>query len=78
MDWKKIADRVYEMEYEIKLRNHKDTPVTIEVNEPIAGSWDMISSTYKAEKTAAWAAQFHVPVKPNGESVLRYRVRVTW
>lgn len=77
-DYKKIADRVYEMEFEIKLRNHKDTPVSIEVNEPIAGDWDMLSSTYKAEKTEAWAARFHVPVKPNGESVLKYRVRVKW
>jgi hypothetical protein len=77
-DYKKIADKVYEMEFEIKLRNHKDTPVTIEVNEPIAGDWEMLSSSYKAEKTEAFAAQFHVPVKPNGESVLKYRVRVHW
>jgi hypothetical protein len=77
-DYKKIADKVYEMEFEIKLRNHKDTPVTIEVNEPIAGDWEMLSSSYKAEKTEAFAARFHVPVKPNGESVLKYRVRVHW
>src|SRR5271169_6278956 len=66
-DFKKIADRVWEMEFEIKLRNHKDTPVTVEVNEPIGGDWEILSSTYKAKKTAAFAAQFNVPVKPNGE-----------
>lgn len=77
-DFKKIADRVYEMEFEITLRNHKDTPVTVEVNEPIGGDWEMLSSTYPAKKTAAFAAQFNVPVKPNGESVLKYRVRVHW
>ena len=27
---------------------------------------------------AAFAAQFNVPVKANGESVLTYRVRVKW
>jgi hypothetical protein len=77
-DYKKIADRVYEMEYSITLRNHKDAPVTVEVNEPIGGDWEMLSSSYPATKTAAFAAQFNVPVKPNGESVLTYRVRVHW
>lgn len=77
-DFKKIADRVYEMEYSITLRNHKDTPVTVQVNEPIGGDWEMLSSSFPATKTAAFAAQFNVPVKANGESVLTYRVRVRW
>ncbi len=77
-DFKKIADRVYEMEFEITLRNHKDTPITVEANEPIGGSWEMLSSTHKFTKTSAWAAQFQVPVDKNGTSVLKYRVRVTW
>jgi hypothetical protein len=77
-DFKKIADRVYEMEFEITLRNHKDTPITVEVNEPIGGDWEMLSSTFPAKKTAAFAAQFEVPVKANSESVLTYRVRVHW
>ncbi len=77
-DFQRISDRVYEMEYEITLRNHKDVPITVEVNEPIGGDWQMLSSTYKAEKTAAFAAQFEVPVEKDGTSVLRYRVRVHW
>lgn len=77
-DFKKIADRVYEMEYEITLRNHKDTAVTIQVNEPIGGSWEMLSSSFPAKKTGAFAAQFDVPVSANGEAVLKYRVRVQW
>jgi hypothetical protein len=78
IDFKKIADRVYEMEFAITLRNHKDTPIHVEVNEPIGGDWEMLSSTYEAKKTAAFAAQFDLPVKPNGETVLKYRVRVHW
>jgi hypothetical protein len=77
-DYQRISDRVYEMEYEITLRNHKDTPITVEVNEPIGGDWQMLKSTYSATKTAAFAAQFEVPVAKNGTSVLRYRVRVKW
>jgi hypothetical protein len=77
-DFKKIAPNVYEMEFEVTLRNHKDTPITVQVNEPIGGSWEMLSSTYKFTKTAAFAAQFQVPVDKNGTSVLKYRVRVTY
>jgi hypothetical protein len=77
-DFKKIANNVYEMEFEITLRNHKDTPITVEANEPIGGSWEMLSSSYKFTKTAAFAAQFQVPVDKNGTSVLKYRVRVTY
>jgi hypothetical protein len=77
-DFKKIAGNVYEMEFEITLRNHKDSPITVQVNEPIGGSWEMLSSSYKFTKTAAFAAQFQVPVDKSGTSVLKYRVRVTY
>jgi hypothetical protein len=77
-EWEKIADGVYEMAYEITLRNHKATAITVEVNEPIAGDWRMLTSSHQHAKTDAWAAQFKVAVSANGESVLRYRVRVRW
>src|SRR5713226_7886351 len=77
-DYKKLADRLYEMEFEITLRNHKETPITVEVNEPIGGDWEMIESTHKWTKTDAWAAKFQVPVAKDGSSVLKYRVRVRW
>lgn len=77
-DFKKLADRLYEMEFEITLRNHKDTPITVEVNEPIGGDWDMVQSTHKWTKTDAWAARFNVPVEKDGTSVLRYRIRARW
>jgi len=77
-DYKRIDTHTWEMEFEITLRNHKDTPITIEVNEPIGGDWEMVNSTYKYTKTAAWAAQFNVPVTSNGTSVLKYRIRARW
>lgn len=77
-DFQKIASSVYEIEYEITLRNHKAVPVTVEVNEPIGGTWQMLRSTHPAKKTAAFASQFMVPVAADAEAVLRYRVRVTY
>jgi hypothetical protein len=75
-DFKSFGGQVYEMEYEITLRNHKTAPITVQVNEPIGGDWQMVDSTQPWTKTAAFAAQFHVPVDANGATVLRYRVRV--
>src|ERR1700758_1684099 len=77
-DYKRIDTHTWEMEFEITLRNHKDSAITVEVNEPIGGDWEMLSSTFKYEKTAAWAAQFNVPVAANGTSVLKYRIRARW
>jgi hypothetical protein len=77
-DYKRIDNHVWEMEFEIALRNHKDTPITVQVNEPIGGDWEMLSSSYKFTKTAAFAAQFNVPVAANGSAILKYRVRARW
>lgn len=78
IDYKTIARRVFEYAYEIKLRNHKTEPVTIIVNEPIGGDWEIVNSTFPAEKTAAFAARFTVPIAKDGEAVLNYRVRVRY
>ncbi len=77
-DYKRIDTHTWEMEFEVTLRNHKDAPFTVQVNEPIGGDWEMLSSTYKYTKTAAFAAQFIVPVAKDGTSVLRYRIRAHW
>ena len=66
------------MEYEITLRNHKATPVTVEVNESIGGTWRMLRWSHAATKTAAWAAQFRVPVTAGGSATLTYCVRVAY
>jgi hypothetical protein len=77
-DFEKIASNVYEVEYEVTLRNHKAAPVTVEVDEPIGGTWRMLQSSQPWEKTSAWAAQFMVPVAADGAVTLKYRVRVTY
>ena len=78
IDFQKMGSNVYEFEYEITLRNHKATAINVEVNEPIGGTWRMLRSSHEWTKTAAWAAQFKVPVAADGTAVLKYRVRVTY
>ncbi len=78
VDFQKIATNVYEFEYEITLRNHKASSISVEVNEPIGGTWRMLRSSHEWTKTSAWTAQFKVPVTSDGTGVLKYRVRVTY
>ena len=77
-DFEKIAPSTYEVEYAITLRNHKDTPIAVQVNEPIGGTWRILQSSYQWTKSDAFAAQFNVPVAANGEATLTYRVRVSY
>jgi hypothetical protein len=77
-DYKKLASNLYEMEFEITLRNHKDVPVTVEVREPLGGDWEIVNSNFTAAKLDARTVGFEVPVAKDGASKLTYRVRVKW
>jgi hypothetical protein len=77
-DFLKIASNVYEMEYEITLRNHKTSAIRVEVNEPLGGTWRMLTASHEWTKDSAWSANFKVPVAADGTAVVKYRVRVTY
>jgi hypothetical protein len=77
-DYKKLASNLFEMEYEILLRNHKDSSVTIEVREPVGGDWEIVNSNYKWTKLDATTIGFAVPVDKDSTATLDYRVRVKW
>jgi len=77
-DYRKIAGNVYEMEYQITLRNHKDGPVTVDVREPIGGDWEVQSSNFPPTKLDSTTIGFQVPVAKDGSATLDYRVRVKW
>jgi len=77
-DYQKIDRHTSESAFEIRVRNHKSTPVTVEVNEPVGGDWTVLESSFKYEKTSATSVRFLVPVPADGEAVLTYRIRVRW
>jgi hypothetical protein len=77
-DFRRLSDRLFESEYEITLRNQKDSAIIVEVNEPVGGDWEMIRSSHEPEKTSAFSVRFRVPVQKEGTAVLRYRVRVRY
>ncbi len=77
-DYKKLASNLFEMEYQISLRNHKDGPVNVEVREPVGGDWEVVNSNYNWTKLDASTIGFTIPVEKDGSATLDYRVRVKW
>jgi hypothetical protein len=77
-DFQNLGGSTYELAYEIVLRNRKDSPISVELNEPLGGDWTMMASTLKWTKTDAWAVRFVAPVPAGGEMTVQYRVRVKW
>jgi hypothetical protein len=75
-EWRKIASNVYEVEWEISLRNHKKEDQTITVIEPVPGDWQVLTSTHAWEKPEAHTLRFTIPVAKEGAAKLVYRVRL--
>lgn len=75
-DWKRIGGNLYEIEWEITLRNHKKEAVTVEVIEPMPGDWEILRSTHPHEKLQAFTARWKIPVPKEGATTLGYRTRV--
>ena len=78
LDYKRIASNQAEMEYQIALRNHKESAVTVEVREPVGGDWEVVNSNFKWTKLDATTIGFSIPVEKDGVATLDYRVRVKW
>jgi hypothetical protein len=75
-EFRQISRTVIESSWEISLRNHKSEPVTVRVNEPMPGDWEVLSASHKYEKPDAHTLRFDIPVPKDGEVKITYRVRV--
>jgi hypothetical protein len=77
-DWRKIAANLYEVEWEIALRNHKTEEQTVTVIEPVPGDWQVLHSTHSFEKVEAHTLRYQIPVPKEGTAKLAYRVRIRY
>jgi hypothetical protein len=75
-DFRKLASGLYEVEWEISLRNHKDAPQTVTVIEPVPGDWQVMSSSHAYEKIEAHTLKYQIPVPKEGAAKVAYRVRI--
>ena len=76
MDYKRITTQLYESEWELTLRNHKEEAITVSIIEPIRGNWKMIANSHPYTKKDAYHIQFDVLVNPDEEKKVTYRVQV--
>jgi len=76
--WRALGTCAGESEWEIKLRNHKDSSESVEVDEPAGGDWEILAASLPATKKDSQTFTFDVRLAPRSETKLTYRVRVRW
>jgi len=74
-DYKRLAPNLFEVAFEVSLRNHKKEDIKVLVEEPIPGDWEMLSNTHSFEKLSAHLIRFDVPVAKDKEVKVKYRIR---
>lgn len=74
-EYKHLGFNLYEVAFEVSLRNHKKEDIRVLVEEPIPGDWEMLSNTHPYEKLSAHLIRFEVPVAKDKEVKVKYRIR---
>lgn len=74
-DNKRITDRVSEQEFEITIKNKKSESIVVDVERSLGLNWTIINSSLDFEKINSQNILFKVPVKAEGETILKYKVR---
>ena len=74
-EYKHLGHNLYEVAFEVSLRNHKKEDIKVLVEEPIPGDWEMLSNTHPYEKVSANLIRFDVPVGKDKEVKVKYRIR---
>ena len=75
VDFKTLAKNLTESVHEVKVRNHKDEAASVQIEERLAGEWEILESTVRGEKLDARRQRFTVQVPSRGEVVLKYKIR---
>ena len=74
-DYKRLGDNLFEVAFEVSLRNHKKEDIKVWVEEPIPGDWEMLLNSHPYEKVSAHLIRFEVPVAKDNEVKVKYKIR---
>ena len=72
-----VSKKVEDREFNIELRNRKSEDVTIKIEKPLWGFWEITQSTHEYKKKDANTVTFEVPVKADSTANVKYTVRFT-
>jgi hypothetical protein len=75
-DFKELSTKLYESEWEITLRNHKDQDVSVGIVEPVSGTWKITQNNRPFKKLDAFTIRFDVSVPKNQSATVIYRIQV--
>jgi hypothetical protein len=66
--------------FEIKVRNHKTTPVEVRIVEHLYRwtSWDIVKNSDAFKKVDSKTMEFLVQIPPDGEKIVTYKVHYSW
>ncbi len=77
-DYRKIADRIYEETFEVRIRNHKKTGQAVNVIDHVFADWSVLNASHEYNKKDAHTIEFPVKVPADGEVVVTYTIRTRW
>lgn len=76
VEFKALSRDLTEVSYEVKVKNHKEEEVSVQVDEHFSGDWELLEATpTRGEKLDARRQRFVVKVPSRGEVIVRYKVR---
>jgi hypothetical protein len=76
VEFKALSRDLTEVTYEVKVKNHKEEEVSVQVDEHFSGDWELLEATpTRGEKLDARRQRFVVKVPSRGEVIVRYKVR---
>ena len=77
-DFRRLATNLSESAWEVKLRNHKERAVTIDVFARLSSDWELLAHSHPWKKMNVARVRFRVEVPANGQQILTWRVRTRW
>ena len=73
-----LGERGAQTSHQVEIRNAKDHPATVRLEEPIPGDWHVVRSSIPYIKDSAAGASWNIDVPANGSTALEYTVRTKW
>jgi len=74
----RVKTRTYESAYEVVLKNAKKERISITVEEPIPGDWQMLFLSHPNQKASSNTAVWKIEIPAEGKTTLSYRVQVKY
>ncbi|WP_457675694.1 DUF4139 domain-containing protein [Thiolapillus sp.] len=67
-----------EATFRLELKNAKNSPIQVTVQEPIPGDWKILQESHRHAKAAANLAEWHIDIPAEDTETLEYRVLVRY